>query len=308
MDVLHAQGIEEWAQLCSESFVPLQTAGASDFRGRITHLQLADLGISHVSCTRSQVYRSEQMIARNPRDDVLLSLQLTGSGLVEQAGRRASLAPGTGALYEADRPYRLQFGGPMSELVLQVPRKRLGLRDATLRDSSARPLTQSAPALSVLRHLLTGILGSDGPPDVVDRLSDTAVDLLAAALRSGASPSTPEGSCGHGADALVYTATVYMEQHLGDTRLDVQQLARRLGVSRRHLEAMFARHGDSPAARLRRMRLQRAEHLLATTTATVTQVAFGAGFGDVTTFGRAFKRHYGHTPREHVRPGHAASA
>lgn len=59
---------------------------------------------------------------------------------------------------------------------------------------------------------------------------------------------------------------------------------------------VFARHGDSPAARLRRVRLARAEELLTRTSSTVTQIAYACGFADVNTFIRAFRRAHDCTP------------
>lgn len=43
-------------------------------------------------------------------------------------------------MYDAARPYTLSFPGPMSQLVLQVPRRSLGLRDQVIDQVVARPL------------------------------------------------------------------------------------------------------------------------------------------------------------------------
>ena len=118
-----AEGIEEWSQICSDSFVPLHVSNNSqDFQASIHHLQLGEIGVSRVSSKASTVLRPAKLVAAEPRDDVLLSIQLTGPGAIHQADRSARLFPDTGAIYEADTPYELRFDGPMSEFVLQVPR------------------------------------------------------------------------------------------------------------------------------------------------------------------------------------------
>ncbi len=85
-------------------------------------------------------------------------------------------------------------------------------------------------------------------------------------------------------------------------------VAERLGVNPRHLLTAFrARFGRTPMQHLREIRLQRAEHLLLTTTLLVSEVAVRAGFRDAAYFDRAFKRALGITPLE-FRRTHVAQA
>jgi len=49
---------------------------------------------------------------------------------------------------------------------------------------------------------------------------------------------------------------------------------------------------------LRELRMQRAQHLLASTFLSVKEIAFVSGINDVSTFVRTFKRRYGVTPSE----------
>jgi len=73
----------------------------------------------------------------------------------------------------------------------------------------------------------------------------------------------------------------------------VEGLARRLGVSDRHLRRIFeAQWGVSPIQYLQTRRLLTAKQLLADTRLPVTQVALASGFGSVRRFNAAFQRHY----------------
>lgn len=257
--------------------------------------------MSRVESTRSVVYRPSRLIAAEPRDDVLLSIHLSGTGRVGQAGRTAGLHPGSAALYEADRPYQLTFESAMSELVLQVPRRRLGVRDGVIREITARPLDAHDAGLTVLRCLLTGLL-TDGSPagEAAQELADATVDLLSATIRAGAAEAA-----GWSGGALLQGARTLMQRHFRDQRLDVGAVARRLGVSRRYLEMLFARDGQTPADYLRGLRLTAARQMLADSSLPVADVAFAVGFADVNTFARAFRRAEGTTPgqwRRHPGP------
>jgi hypothetical protein len=153
-------GVDEWAAVCSDSFVPLGVRGADQrFRAGLVHVPLtADVGVTRVYSTASEVFRDQRRIASSPRDDVLLSIHGAGLGFVTQGDRTARLTRGSAALYDASTPYTLTFPGQMSELVLQLPRRVLG--GSTL--PCAQTIPASDPALVMLRSFLVGVARSAG--------------------------------------------------------------------------------------------------------------------------------------------------
>jgi AraC family transcriptional regulator of adaptative response / DNA-3-methyladenine glycosylase II len=89
----------------------------------------------------------------------------------------------------------------------------------------------------------------------------------------------------------------------------VEALARRLGVSDRHLRRIFeAQLGVSPLQYLQTRRLLSAKQLLADTRLPVTEIALASGFGSVRRFNAAFTAHYGLSPRALRREGAVADA
>ncbi len=85
-------------------------------------------------------------------------------------------------------------------------------------------------------------------------------------------------------------------------------LARRLGVSDRHLRRLFEAHfGVSPLQWLQTRRLLAAKQLLADTGLPVAQVALAAGFASVRRFNDAFVQHYGLSPTALRRAGGAGA-
>ena len=80
----------------------------------------------------------------------------------------------------------------------------------------------------------------------------------------------------------------------------VAALARRAGMSERHLARLFrAESGTTVAQHVERVRVETARHLLESGDAGLDAIAHRCGFGTVETFHRSFKRRTGITPGEH---------
>ena len=89
----------------------------------------------------------------------------------------------------------------------------------------------------------------------------------------------------------------------------VDGLARRLGISDRHLRRIFeAQLGVSPLQYLQTRRLLSAKQLLADTQLPVTEIALLSGFASVRRFNAVFAGHYGMSPNALRREGAAREA
>ena len=97
-------------------------------------------------------------------------------------------------------------------------------------------------------------------------------------------------------DPVVAQAVAYMEQHLAE-RTNIGELSRALAVPRRALETRFkAALGRSPGQTLSRLKIERAQALLATTTLPLKQIASATGFGTPVRMSQAFRHYTGQTP------------
>ncbi len=97
-------------------------------------------------------------------------------------------------------------------------------------------------------------------------------------------------------DPLVAKALHLIEMHPAGG-LGVDDLARRLGVSRRNLEQRFrSGTGSTPHAAILERRIKEAKRLLGAGSSSVVDVAEACGFGTVHYFTTAFKRTCGITP------------
>ncbi|MEZ4336959.1 MAG: helix-turn-helix domain-containing protein [Sandaracinaceae bacterium] len=102
-------------------------------------------------------------------------------------------------------------------------------------------------------------------------------------------------------DALVARAERFMSEHLARP-LEITEVAKAVGASERTLTRRFAATvGLSPARFLRRLRLETAERLLATTDLPIAEIAERVGYEDERAFRRAFGRREGRSPADYRR-------
>lgn len=291
-----------WREMISATFVPLtaERVAGDGFRGRIVHTPVGDLELSTVSADGQHVRRTRPLIGRSTDEYLLASIQLSGRGRVEQDGRTALLAGGDMAFYDSTRPYTLHFDGPFRQLVVQVPKARLPVHDT--RDLTARPLGGTGPAAPV-PAFLTSLARTAAPGgDEALLLVPHALGLLTAAAAFADRVAPAEDAAAALARERVER---YLREYAADPRLDAERIATACAMSRRTLYRVLGE--DGVAARLRRIRLERARAMLVDAPhRPVAAVAAACGFESESGFHRAFRSAVGCTPgdyRRRHRPG-----
>ena len=290
-----------WREMICATFVRLaaEPLTAGRFSGRIEHVPVGNLELSAVVAGSQHVRRTRSFIAQGNEEYLLASIQQRGIGRVEQDGRAATLSPGDLAFYDSTRPYTLHFDNPFHQLVVQIPKRDLMLRDT--RQLTARALGQGT-AGGVVATFFTSLFGvAKGSPEQCRVLLPHAVGLLSAAASfAGRAEPGPDA-----AEALARERVLdFLRRNLADPRLDAATVAKACHASRRTLYRMFGDEGV--AARLRRMRIERAQvMLLHEPGRPVASVGFACGFDSESGFHRAFRTATGMTPGEYRRAWHS---
>ncbi|MFV1979756.1 MAG: two-component regulator propeller domain-containing protein [Rhodothermia bacterium] len=100
--------------------------------------------------------------------------------------------------------------------------------------------------------------------------------------------------------ALLQTITEIVDGRLDDSNFGSDWLADEVGLSRRQLERKLDTVlGESPAALIRRLRLERASQLIRARSGTISEIAYSVGFTSPAYFTRAFRKAYGESPTQH---------
>jgi len=148
----------------------------------------------------------------------------------------------------------------------------------------------ASPTFDMMLHLIRQRFGSSVALDVA---SIFVYDETHAA--TDAQPLVSLGRM-QALDPDLAKAIRLMERTL-DRPLSIAGLARRAGQSQRQLEIRFARAlRISPGSYYLRLRLQAAQRLVGDTQLSIREVALRCGFDSLSSFSRAFKRHYGESP------------
>jgi AraC-like DNA-binding protein len=274
-DVCAPERFAYWRELICDVFVGLDAERPGrGFTGSLRTATAGQVRRTHVRAVAHHVVRSPRQIDRGNGDDVLVSVQRSGRGLVAQDGRAALLAPGEIALYDASRPYTLTFDGPFAQDVFQLPRallaERLGRLDGLTATRVAAP---------------PGLLGSSG---------EQALDLLAVAL------GTRLGLAASPGEAHRRAIRMHVERHLGDPGLTPASIAAAHALSLRYVHRLWAQESSETLGRhILRRRLERCRADLPDGRRTVTEVAFAWGFRSPAHFSRAYRAHFGVPPSEH---------
>lgn len=98
-------------------------------------------------------------------------------------------------------------------------------------------------------------------------------------------------------EKLVSRVMAYLEEHMHDPELSVDQLAQAIGMSRSNLHRKLKALANlSPTDFIRSIRLKRAHQLLQQKSGTVGEIGYQVGFSNLSYFSRAFCSQFGYLP------------
>jgi AraC-like DNA-binding protein len=302
MQVVDALSADEWELVTSDAFVPLNCVGFEpDFRGHIEFERFDEsLMVSHVATSGIAVDRTARQAAHANSDDIHLTFQRGAPGIVRQDGHEARVAAGSVTTYATDRAYQLDYSAPgQRQVLVQVSKRALGIPVELVELSCERLLVSAPDAADTLLATLEETRGSDDPASAGETVRDLAGTMIRSSLAGTRILPTTRGG-------MLATVRSFMRGNLHAAELDVSQIAEMHYISRRFLYELFEPLDETPAEYLRRLRLHRAADQLAApgprgagSPSRISEVAESCGFGDPTTFTRAFHREFGMLPREY---------
>lgn len=257
--------------------------------------------INRVHATSHLVVRTEQEIARGDVDWYYLNYYCRGGCTVEQNGGAATIRTGDVGLFSGAEPFTIEHRRRPQLHVVSFMAPRQALVDRLGEDVPRTPhLISSHPLYgSLVREAARTLVETAAtlPQPALDRLFETLFDFTCLAL----APTGQEDQSGSRSRTLFLAMRAQIDRSARDAAFGIGHLATANRVSVRYVHKLFEAHGDGETFGdyLTRRRLTWAADRLCATgdrRDTVTDIAYEAGFSDLTQFYRAFHRRFGLAP------------
>jgi AraC family transcriptional activator of tynA and feaB len=294
-----AGNAEEWRAGLSKIFVELefeQVDPAQRLVGLMYTYPFGDVGFVR-AITRGgphRVIRSQRTIDASSHNNFFIGCMLAGRANLSQAGHIAALERGDLAILDSTRHYEIDVPNSFDALWVRVPRYRIEGRLASIEQVISQRINGSAG----IGHLASNMLRSalrEAPritPADANRITNSLLDLLGMSLACdfAAAPSQARGS-----HSTLRRIQRYIEDHLDDEGLSLETIAAAHAVSTRYINKLFEREGISAARWLRLRRLERCRADLENPekrVLSISEIAFNHGFGNISSFNRAFKARF----------------
>ena len=271
-----------------------------DFDGSAQVYELGCLRVCHIGCHAPMTVDGRSAKAPEQHGLVHLLVPLAGEMTIDFAGRGGiALRADDWCVIARAGEFLVHTEGPVEFVALIIPAEELASARGAIHRLSERRVGSDTGAARLFLHVVRGLVAETPGLGAASRVSfgNAAIQALKAAAADLA--SSRRGLAAQ--EQLFRRACEIIESDLGNERLSVEHIARRLGCSKRYLHYLFARHlpGQTPARHIRRRRLARCRSELMMATGrekAIAQVAHRWGFHDPSHFARLFRREYGVAP------------
>ena len=271
------------------------------FRGSLEFRRAGAVDIGLISGSPFSFRRTPSLV-RDGDDGVVFALCRRGRFRAQQGTNDNSLAPGDAVLLDNSQL------GDMSAVVsssfwgLKIPRSRLRRLVPGIDDQAGHKIGRGVIAVKLLFRSLEVFRAADGEPDrqFAHLVGDHIIDLVAHAL--GAQGDARRLVAGRGLREIRRLAVFdEIHRHFGDFELNAAKVAQRMGISPRYVHSLLDETGRTFSQYLLEVRLKHVMQMLISpgcAAQKIADLAFEAGFTDLSHFNRSFRQRFGATPSD----------
>ena len=295
-----------WADDLAAAFVQLEPRKITEnlFQGTITRIETAPIWISRVMATRHRVLRLRSHIAHSRDELCFVNLQLEGMGHYSQRDHEQICGLADLAVVDTTEPFEIANARDFGLFCFAVPRQLLPARFCE-RPRLTLSATEGGRALSrTLAGYAELCLSSQTPSEIATLGGAHIVDLI-----SHAPGILAEGSFERvNTPVLLMMMMDHIDRDSNDPDLSAATLARKFHCSERYVHKLFTGTGRSVGEHVNDKRIVACTRDLLDNrrNRTIAEIAFAAGFRDISHFNRLFKRSSGLAPREFRRANSTA--
>jgi AraC-like DNA-binding protein len=302
-DIAEDKRLATWREMYGRGInnVDIEPIGDVPFRADVTFNLLPNLGIAAGSRSPAH-YSVTRELAGRGRDIVAISILRSGIASATQFGKPLLGGVGSASVLASDAPSTSTLHSDGSFITLALSRPALAALVPDYSSAFGRPISSDNPALRLLiRYLDVVQAGAEVVNrEIAHRVSTHVFDLAALAL--GACGDVAEIARQRGAKAARFEAIRSdILGRIGQSDLSAEGIAARHGISSRYVRKLFEEGGSSFSTFVLAERLLRVRRMLVDRRyahLNIARIAHENGFGDVSYFNRAFRRHFGATPSD----------
>ena len=248
----------------------------------------------------SRFDRTRQIVAAGD-DDFVLMVNLKGSFSAAQRGRQVKLGEGDAYLMACGEPgtFIRQTDGGLA--CIRFPARVVNSRVPGLYDHVARRIPRDREVLNlILAYTRTLDSLSLVDPQLRSTVAAHVCDLVALALnptRENIHETSDKGLLNGRLNAI----KIFVERNVCHHGFSVQDVAARHGLSPRQVQRLFESEGRTFSRFVLHRRLELIQRALMDERQrhkNIGELALEYGFGDLSTFTRAFRAHFGESPRD----------
>lgn len=294
-----------WRRLTVESHIPMaiDSDHKDDFRATVDVYNVGGLALSRLHYPPLVGRRTRRLIQQSDPEMLMASYLSQGRHIYRHRRDECVVDPRHVIVNDSSRVATVINDTYVTHTVLQLPRSVFDYNGLLARLHTTGPIPATHGLGAVLARVLVDLAehGDTHPPGVIAALTATAIDLLAAAARlaTGSRALLPEDSRTR---LRQFQIRDYIRRHLADPTLTPAAVADACGVSLRQLHRFFQAEGTTPAAYIRRQRLEQCRRELvdpALADRPVVMIGARWGYPDPATFNRAFRREFHLPPGEY---------
>ncbi|NEW96696.1 helix-turn-helix domain-containing protein [Rhodopseudomonas sp. BR0G17] len=272
------------------------------FQADIRAASFANLDLVEFSNSPMRVAHTLAHVERTRPDTMFVCIQLSGKMRVVQNAREVDLCAGTLMLIEPLMPYSAEFSENSRTLLIKAPRREMCARVGRNRELIGHRVTAER-----LDDALT-LDGATKLPSLAGQTSTVTEELMAnhvldlVGLSVARTITNVAGRVSNPRALLLGQIRSIVDAKLADPDLDGQTVADIVGISVRYANELLADQDSSLHRLILSRRLARCRSALEDPNQahrTVSEIARGWGFSDMTYFGRRFKAAYGVSPGEY---------
>lgn len=295
---------DEWREVRSRGLfgvtAELEAEQHANFSGEFTLQKFGNVGLVEIKASPYQVTRTAHDITHAPSESLCIYQQLSDGGLFDTAdGFDFAVRRGTFATSYADLPYRTSpLGADGYHLrIVKIPIAEIWTAGGGLRDLFPKPLNGDRVIAPLLQSCFADLVaaGESMERQAAARLIRSLASL-ALIERGTLNPGSEFARKALRVGRLSLAQRIIASQ-LSDANLSPASVADQLGISIRHLHALFERTAMSFSQTLTASRIEHSQKLLAGMPArAVSSIAFASGFDSLATFYRVFRAASGMAP------------